>query len=90
MGDNNTISAPYSHKNLSVYLIHGKDRLPGHGFLTLQEALEQKKVIVHETGQVNALAVENLSGEDVFVQSGVTNHKNSPTLAYRHGQCTTA
>jgi hypothetical protein len=67
---NYRISGPYSHKNLTVFLVHGKDLLKGHSFLTLQEALAQKKVIVYETKDVNELAIKNLSNEDVYVQSG--------------------
>ena len=50
------ISGPYTHKNLTVFLVHGKDLLPGRNFLTLQEALAQKKVRVFETKDVNELA----------------------------------
>jgi hypothetical protein len=63
-------SGPYTHENLTLYLIHGQTTLPDKTFLTLQEALEQNKVVVHETGQVNCLTIENTSDEDVFVQSG--------------------
>ncbi|MCI0659621.1 MAG: hypothetical protein L0220_00960 [Acidobacteria bacterium] len=64
------VSGPYSHKNLSIFLIHGEDRAKERVPLTLQEAMEQKKVIVHETDDVNSLAIENVSQEEVFVQSG--------------------
>src|SRR5262245_57730248 len=65
------ITGPYTHANLSVFLIHGKGRLSGRPLLTLQEAIAQKKVVVHETGQVNELAVENVSSDaDVYIQSG--------------------
>lgn len=64
------VSGPYTHDNLTIFLIHGNDRINGKRFLTLQEALEQKKVIVYETKDVNELAIENRSGEDVYVQSG--------------------
>ena len=64
------ISGPYTHKNLSIFLIHGEDRAKGQIPLTLQEAMKQKKVIVHETENVNTLAIENISQEEVFVQSG--------------------
>ncbi|HEY9405668.1 MAG TPA: DUF6569 family protein [Pyrinomonadaceae bacterium] len=65
------ISGPYTHNNLAVFLIHGKDRLGGKTFLTLQEALKQRKVVVYETNNVNELAIENLSRyEEVYVQSG--------------------
>lgn len=65
------ISGPYTHDNLTIFLIHGKDTLNGKKFLTLQEALERKVVIVHETKDVNELAIENVSSdEEVYVQSG--------------------
>jgi hypothetical protein len=64
------LSGPYTHKNLSIFLIHSKTTTRTRSFLTLQEALEQKKVVVYETQSVNELAIENLSSEDVYVQSG--------------------
>ena len=64
------LSGPYTHKNLTIFLIHGKNLIQGKTPLTLQEALEQKKVIVYETQDVNELSIENVSGEDVYVQSG--------------------
>lgn len=64
------ISGPYTHKNLTIFLVHGKELMPGKNFLTLQEALEQKKVIVYETKNVNELAIRNVSNQDVYVQAG--------------------
>jgi hypothetical protein len=65
------LTGPYTHDNLTVFLIHGKDQLPGKTFLTLQEALEKKVAVVPETGNVNELAIENRSAaEEIFVQSG--------------------
>ncbi len=64
------LSGPYTHKNLTIFLIHSKLTTKTKTFLTLQEALEQKKVVVYETQSVNELAIENLSNEDVYVQSG--------------------
>ena len=64
------ISGPYTYKNLTVFLVHGKDLIAGKTFLTLQEALAQKKVIVYETKEVNELAIKNLSTQDVYVQAG--------------------
>jgi len=66
-----TFSGPYTHQNLTVFLVHGKDNRAGRKLLTLPEALEQKKIVVHETKNVNELAVENVSADtDVFIQSG--------------------
>ena len=67
---NYRLSGPYTHKNLTIFLVHGKELMPGKQFLTLQEALAQKKVVVYETKDVNQLAIRNLSNQDVYVQSG--------------------
>ena len=65
------ISAPFSYKNLTIFLIHGKDQTNKGNMLTLQEAMERKLFAVYETSDVNELEVENLSKEfDVFIQSG--------------------
>lgn len=65
------ISGPYTHENLTIFLVHGTDTIGGKKFLTLQEAMQRKVVIVHETKDVNELAIENVSGdEEVYVQSG--------------------
>ena len=63
------LSGPYTHGNLTVFLVHGKD-LTKKTFLTLQEALAQKKVRVYETKDVNELAIRNFSNQDVYVQAG--------------------
>jgi hypothetical protein len=66
-----TLSGPYTHDNLTLWLIHGPDKLKGRSFLTLQEALDKKIVVVHETENVNELAIENVSADrEVYVQSG--------------------
>lgn len=63
------LSGPYTHNNLTVFLVHGKDQTT-KTFLTLQEALAQKKVRVYETKDVNELAIRNFSNQDVYVQAG--------------------
>ena len=64
------LSGPYTHRNLTIFLVHGKDLIKGKSFLTLQEALLQKKVVVYETKSVNELSIQNFSNEDVYVQAG--------------------
>src|SRR5437870_2667630 len=64
------LSGPYTHRNLAIFLVHGKNSMKGKSFLTLQEALVQKKVVVYETQSVNELSIQNFSNEDVYVQSG--------------------
>ena len=65
------LSGPYTHENLTVFLIHGADGPAVSPFLTLQGAMDRRVVIVHETQEVNELAIENVSRtEEVFVQAG--------------------
>jgi len=63
------LTGPYVRDNLSIYLVHGSDRVHTK-YLTLSEGLAQNKVVVYETGDVNQLQVENLSKDDVYIQSG--------------------
>ena len=65
------ISAPYTYKNLTIFLIHGKDSTNKKNIVTLQEALKTGIFRVFETSEVNELMVENISRTfDVFIQSG--------------------
>lgn len=64
------LSGPYTHRNLTIFLVHGKNLIKSKSILTLQEALVQKKVVVYETKSVNELSIQNFSNEDVFVQAG--------------------
>ena len=64
------LEGPFTHGNLSVFLVHGKDKIKGQTFLTLEEGLVQKKVIVRETREVNELTIQNVGREEVYVQSG--------------------
>jgi len=68
--NNYRLSGPYTHNNLTIFLVHGRDLAGNRTFLTLQEALDQKKVIVYETKDVNELAIRNVSNQDVYVQAG--------------------
>jgi hypothetical protein len=65
------VTGPFDYANLAVYLVHGRDRLPGNVDITvLESALEADQLVVHETKKVNRLAVENRSGDYVFLQAG--------------------
>jgi hypothetical protein len=68
--DQYRLEGPFTQGNLTVFLVHGKDKLKGQTFITLQEALVQRKVIVRETREVNSLSIENVSAEEIYVQSG--------------------
>jgi hypothetical protein len=68
---NYRLSGPYQYENLAIFLVHGSDQPNSRLFTPLQEAMERKLVIVHETSDVNELAIENVSAtEEVFVQAG--------------------
>ncbi len=66
-----SIAGPYTHENLSIFLLLGNDAFDGNRFIPLDQALEQKCVTVHETGNVGQLEVENLSDVlDLYIQAG--------------------
>ncbi|HEU4768773.1 MAG TPA: DUF6569 family protein, partial [Pyrinomonadaceae bacterium] len=68
---NYRVSGPYQYRELSIFLVHGPDEATRRFYTPLQEAMERKIVIVHETDTVNELAIENVSDtEEVFVQAG--------------------
>jgi hypothetical protein len=65
------VTGPFTHENLTIFFLHGEDQIKGSKILTLDEALKEKKIIVHETKNVSQLAVENGSAtESVFIQAG--------------------
>jgi hypothetical protein len=68
-GDDYRLSDPAVHGNLAIYFVHGKSR-PGPVPLTLAEALAKKTIEVREIGQVNELQIENIGGEEIFIQAG--------------------
>ncbi len=67
--DTPRISSPAIHDNLAIYFIHGTST-PGPTPLTLNEAMASGAAVVHETGNVNTLAIENTGNNEVFVQAG--------------------
>lgn len=64
------IGRPVTNGNLSVFLIHGADKLKNKEYLTLTEGLARKQIVVKETSDVNLLKIDNLSNAVVFIQSG--------------------
>lgn len=63
------ISDPVLHENLAIYLVRGPSA-SGAVPTTLEEALLKKSIIVHETGSVSELQIENTGDEPVFIQFG--------------------
>ncbi len=67
--DQERISGPFVHENLAIYLVHGESS-SGPVPLTLDEALATGAARVNETGDVNALEIENVGNEAIFAQAG--------------------
>ena len=66
-----TISGPFVHRNLQIFLIHGETQLEGRHYATLTEALAKGMVVVKETGNVSELSIENRAKEAiVFLNAG--------------------
>ena len=64
-----TIAAPHTHENLAIFLVRGRS-VEGATPATLEEALAKGSVVVHETGNVRELKIENTGNEPVFIQFG--------------------
>ncbi|MBI2806502.1 MAG: hypothetical protein HYX68_16090 [Planctomycetes bacterium] len=64
-----TLSAPQTHGNLTIFLIHGRDTVKDARILTLQEALEQNVATVHETGG-GVLLIDNRGNLPLLIQAG--------------------
>ena len=77
-------SGPYRHENLTVFFVHGPNQIDSDEFLTLAEAIGGKTLIIHETGNVGELSVENVGTAPVFIQSGeiVRGGKQDRVLRY--------
>src|SRR5687768_8967555 len=64
------VSKPAGFKNLSICLIYGKTDLDSKKYVTLNHALKQNMVVVHETQDVNTLAMDNKSNNYIYINSG--------------------
>jgi hypothetical protein len=66
-----TVTGPYTHQNLSVYLLHA-DQQDNIDYLTLDQGLKDGlvKVTEKENEQVNELQLENRSDRYLFLQEG--------------------
>jgi hypothetical protein len=65
-----TLTGPYTHDNLAVFVVHDPSAKDEGDILTLQEALKKGVVTIKETGNVNELRATNRSKSKVFLQSG--------------------
>jgi|GEM_PF-494981 len=68
LGNGRQLHGPIHHENIGLYIVTGKEDFPASGnFVTLEEAMKQKWTVVHETGNVNQLAIENVTKDKVVV-----------------------
>lgn len=67
----NITQNPTHARNLSAWFVtKGPSADPAPDYLTLEEAMESLTQILHETGNVNQLLVENPTDRDLFIQAG--------------------
>jgi hypothetical protein len=57
------------YKNLAVYPIEGESRITRE-YVTLKEAMEKGLTVLHETGNVGELVIDNMSDRYVFIMAG--------------------
>lgn len=70
-----TLSGPYTHGNLSLFLVHAAVQTAEIDALTLEEAFTSGAIKVTEKADgadVNELQVENVAGKPVYLQAGDT------------------
>src|SRR5438874_10087636 len=66
-----TVSGPFIHGNLQIFLIHGETQLEGRHYATLSEAMAKRLVVVKETGNVSELTIENRARDvTIFLNAG--------------------
>ena len=63
------VSGPAVHENLSIYMVHGSGA-GGAAPLTLDQALANGSVKIHERTDAHPIQIENVSGQSVFIQLG--------------------
>jgi hypothetical protein len=78
------VLGPFTHRNLTLYLVKGKDIIRKTKFVALEQALKEEKVTVDETGNVSNLVISSKYAEEyVFIQAGdiVKGGKQDRTLS---------
>jgi hypothetical protein len=78
------LTGPFTHENLTVFLVHDRKAQVGEDVLTLEEALDSGVVRLEETGEVNRLLVSNKGKAPVYLQAGdvVKGGRQDRTLQY--------
>lgn len=65
-----TIGEAIRYKGLEIFPISLNEYESGLSYLTLAEAIEQKKLTIEETSNVNQLTVSNHSDSHIFIMAG--------------------
>lgn len=78
------VSEPVTYKNLQVFFLYGDAEIAGDKYVTLDEALKKKMVVVKETDEINELKMDNRSGQYIYINSGdiVRGGKQDRTIQY--------
>jgi hypothetical protein len=69
-------SGPYTHENLTVFLFHdpsihtANSAKPAGTFVSLEEALDRKQVVITDEGNVNRLYARNTGNAPIYLQGG--------------------
>ena len=63
-------SEPVTYKNLQVFFLYGHAEIEGERYVTLDDALKGKLVVVRETSDVNELKLDNRSSSYIYINSG--------------------
>jgi hypothetical protein len=69
-GDSVLIGTPVSYKNLQVFPVISNVKYANLNLMVLSDALEKKKAVVEETGDVGQLQIDNMSDEYILILAG--------------------
>lgn len=65
-----TLTPPASHRNLVAWFVTDPEPAGAPEYMVLEEAMEKHPRLLHETGNVNELLIENPGDMDMFIQAG--------------------
>jgi hypothetical protein len=65
-----TLTPPSTAKNLTAWFVSVPPGQTIPDYTVLEEAMEKQEGLIHETGDVNELLIENPGDHDLFIQAG--------------------
>ena len=66
----NTLTQPVTARNLTAWFVSVPPGKEIPDYTVLEEAMEKQAGLLHETGDVNELLIENPTDHDLFIQAG--------------------